>query len=140
MAIATPRQRRSQSSRARSATSRLRVHVTAGWRPGADGRPEAAFWTVGEVADRIPGSDLEAVLMYGRRRDRRPRLKAASFLERCSLLVPVVASRSLEPGDYQVRVRSQTPSGVETLTMPVTLHPQRLARDHPARCSCGAGR
>jgi hypothetical protein len=40
-----------------------------------------------------------------------------------SLLVPVVATRTLEPGDYQIRVRSQTPSGVETVSVPVTLPP-----------------
>lgn len=100
----------------------LRVHVTAGWRPGADGRSEAAFWTVGEVADRIPGSDLEAVLMTGAGEivaTVRGRIVPGTV----SLLVPVVASRSLEPGDYQVRVRSQTPSGVETLSMPITLPP-----------------
>ena len=71
----------------------FRVHVTAGWRPGADGRPEAAFWTVGEVADRIPGSDLEAVLMTGGGEivaSVRGRIAPGT----ASLLVPVVATRS----------------------------------------------
>ena len=40
----------------------FRVHVTAGWRPGPDGRLQPTFWTVGEVADRLPGSELDAVL------------------------------------------------------------------------------
>ena len=100
----------------------LRVHVTAGWRTGADGRPEATFWTVGEVSDRIPGSDLEAVLMTGAGEivgTVRGRIVPGTV----SLLVPVVATRSLEPGDYQIRVRSQTPSGVETVSMPITLPP-----------------
>jgi VWFA-related protein len=103
----------------------FRVHVTAAWRPsgdGPDGRPQAVFWTVGEVADRIPGSDVEAVLMTGGGEivgTVRGRIAPGT----ASVLVPVVATRNLEPGDYQIRVRSQTPSGVETVSVPVTLPP-----------------
>jgi VWFA-related protein len=123
------------ASAAAAAVSRLpgavrdqpfRVHVIAGWRPGADGRPEATFWTVGEVADRLPGSDLEAVLTTGGGEivaSMRGRIPPGT----ASLLVPVVPSRSIEPGDYVVRVRSQTPSGVETVSMPITLPPASAA-------------
>jgi hypothetical protein len=44
-----------------------------------------------------------------------------------SLLLAVVATRSLEAGDYQIRVRSQTPSGVETVSLPITLPPASSA-------------
>ena len=36
-------------------------------------------------------------------------------------------SQSVEPGDYVVRVRSQTPSGVETVSMPIALPPASSA-------------
>ena len=100
----------------------LRVHVTAGWRAGADGRPVAVFWTVGEVVDRLPGSDLEAVLTTGAGEivaTARGRIVPGTT----SALVAVVPSQSVEPGDYVVRVRSQSPGGTETLSMPVTLPP-----------------
>jgi VWFA-related protein len=104
----------------------FRVHVTAGWRPGADGNPVPTFWTVGEVADRIPGSDLEAVLTTGAG-DMVATVKGRIVPGTASLLLPVVATRSLEAGDYQIRVRSQTPSGVETVSMPITLPPASSA-------------
>jgi VWFA-related protein len=100
----------------------LRVHVTAGWRPGADGSPAATFWTVGEVVDRIPGSELEAVLTTGVGKvvtTARARIAPGTT----SALVAVVPSQTVEPGDYVVRVRSQGPSGTETMSMPVTLPP-----------------
>ena len=100
----------------------FRVHVTAGWRPGADGRSEAAFWTVGEVADRLPGSDLDAVLTTAGGETvatARGRIQPGT----ASLLLPVMPGRTLEPGSYVVRVRSQTPSGVETVSMPIVLPP-----------------
>jgi hypothetical protein len=100
----------------------LRVHVTAGWRAGADGRPVAAFWTVGEVIDRTPGSDLEAVLTTGAGEivtTARARIGPGTT----SALVPLVPGRSVEPGDYVVRVRCQGPSGTETVSIPVTLPP-----------------
>jgi hypothetical protein len=98
----------------------LRVHVTAGWRSGADGRPEAMFWTVGEVVDRIPGSDLEAVLMTAAGEivtSARGRVAPGTT----SAMVPVQPGQAVEGGDYVVRVRSQGPAGTETMSMPVTL-------------------
>jgi VWFA-related protein len=100
----------------------LRVHVTAGWRAGADGRPAAAFWTVGEVVDRIPGADLEAVLTTGAGEivtTGRGRIVPGTT----SALVALVPGQGVEPGDYVIRVRSQSPTGTETLSMPVTLPP-----------------
>jgi hypothetical protein len=101
----------------------FRAHVTAGWRPaanGSDGAAQAVFWTVGEVSDRIPGSDLEAVLMSGAG-DIMATVRARIVPGTTSVMIPLVSTRSLEPGDYQIRVRSQMPSGVETVSMPVTL-------------------
>ena len=106
----------------------LRVHVTAGWRPGGEGsggQPQAAFWTVTEVADGIPGSEIEALLTHRGEvvGSARGRIAPGGI----SLLMPMVATGRLDQGDYQVRVRSQTPSGVETVTVPVTLPPASSA-------------
>jgi VWFA-related protein len=106
----------------------LHVQVTAGWRPGGDGsdaKPQAAFWTVTEVADRIPGSDLEAVLTHRGEvvASARGKIPPGAI----SLLMPIVAAQALEQGDYTVRVRSQTPSGVETLSIQVILPPPSSA-------------
>jgi VWFA-related protein len=98
----------------------LRVYVTAGWRPGADGRPEAAFWTVGEVVDRIPGSDLEATLLSAGGdlvTSARGRIEPGTT----SALVAIVPPQTVAAGAYVVRVRSQGPAGSETVTIPVTL-------------------
>ncbi len=106
----------------------LRVHVTAGWRPGGEGsggQPQAAFWTVTEVADRIPGSEIETLLM--RRGEVVGSARGRIAPGAISLLMPMVATGRLDQGDYQIRVRSQTPSGVETLTVPVTLPPASSA-------------
>ena len=98
----------------------LRVHVTAGWRAGADGRPSAAFWAVGEVVDRIPGADLEAVLLNSSGEivsSARGRIVPGTT----SALVTMLPAQPLPPGDYTMRVKSQSPSGSETMSMPVTL-------------------
>jgi hypothetical protein len=98
----------------------LRVQVTAGWRSGADGRPEAIFWTVAEVVDRIPGSDLEAMLMTAAGElvtSARGRIAPGTT----SALVTVQPGRAVQGGDYVVRLRSQSPAGNETVSMPVAL-------------------
>jgi len=97
----------------------LRVHVTAGWRTGAGGQPEGAFWTVGEITDRIPGSDLEAVLMTGAGEivaSARGRIAPGTT----SALVTVLPGQALS-GDYVIRVRSQSQPGNETVSVPITL-------------------
>jgi VWFA-related protein len=98
----------------------LRVHLTAGWRPGADGRPQALFWTVGEVADRIPGSDLEAIVTAASGElvaSTRGRIAPGTT----SVILTVLPGQAVQGGDYLVRVRSQSPSGTETVSMPITL-------------------
>jgi hypothetical protein len=98
----------------------LRVHVTAGWRSDADGRPEAMFWTVGELVDRIPGGDLEAVLMTAAGEiltSARGRIAPGTT----SAIVTVMPGQAVQGGDYVVRVRSQSPAGTETVSMPVML-------------------
>jgi VWFA-related protein len=105
----------------------LHVQVTAGWRPGADGsdKPQASFWTVTEVADRIPGSDIEAVLTHRGEvvASVRGRIPPGAI----SMLMPIASTQALEQGEYTMRVRSQTPSGVETLTVQVALPPPTTA-------------
>jgi len=98
----------------------LRVYATAGWRPGAGGSPEAAFWAVGEVVDRIPGSDLDATLLTAGGElvtSARGRIEPGTT----SALVAIVPAQPVAAGDYVVRVRSQGPAGSETVTIPVTL-------------------
>jgi VWFA-related protein len=104
----------------------LHVQVTAGWRlgDGPDAKPQATFWTVMEIADRIPGSDVEAVVTH--RGEVVASVRGRIAPGTISLLMPIVPSRS-EPGDYMVRVRSQTPAGVETLSVPVVLPPASTA-------------
>jgi VWFA-related protein len=98
----------------------LRVHVTAGWRPGANGQPVATFWTVGEVVDRIPGAELDAVLLNGNG-DIVSSVHARIAPGTTSAIVQVVPDPPPPPGDYTMRVRSQTPAGAETMSMPVKL-------------------
>jgi VWFA-related protein len=98
----------------------LRVQVTAGWRPGADGRAEATFWTVGEVTDRIPGSDLDVVLTTAAGEivaNAHGRIAPGTT----SAMVTILPGQPVLGGDYVVRVRSQGPAGGETVSIPVTL-------------------
>jgi hypothetical protein len=78
-----------------------------------------------EVADRIPGSDVEAVLTH--RGEVVASVRGRIAPGTVSLLMPIVSTRSLEPGDYMLRVRSQTPGGVETSSVPVVLPPASTA-------------
>ena len=98
----------------------LRVHVTAGWRPDANGKPAPRFWTVGEVVDRIPGADLDAVLLNGDG-DIVSQVKGRIAPGTTSTIVEIVPDKPLTPGDYTMRVRSQAPAGSETMSMPVKL-------------------
>jgi hypothetical protein len=77
------------------------------------------------VADRIPGSEIEVLLTH--RGEVVGSARGSMAPGAISLLMPIVATGRLDQGDYQVRVRSQTPSGVETLTVPVTLPPPSSA-------------
>ena len=98
----------------------LRVHVTAGWRPGSNGRPVASFWTVGEVVDRIPGADLDAVLLNGAG-EIVSQMHGRIAPGTTSAILQAVPDTPLPPGEYTMRVKSQTPSGSETMSMPIIL-------------------
>jgi VWFA-related protein len=98
----------------------LRVYVTAGWRAGSDGTKTAAFWTVGEVADRIPGADLDAVLLNSAG-DVVSSAKGRIVPGTTSVLLSIVPDSAVTPGEYTMRVKSQTPSGSETMSIPVVL-------------------
>jgi VWFA-related protein len=100
----------------------LRVYVTAGWRAGPGNTPVPAFWTIGEVVDRLPGSNLDALLLNGTGG------VVASMTGRIapgttSALLTVVPDGPLAPGEYTMRVKSQSVSGSETVSMPITLPP-----------------
>ncbi|HET9830315.1 MAG TPA: VWA domain-containing protein, partial [Vicinamibacterales bacterium] len=98
----------------------LRVYVTAGWRAGSDGTKTAAFWTIGEVADRIPGADLDAVLLNSAG-DVVSSAKGRIVPGTTSALLSIVPDNTVAPGEYTMRVKSQTPSGSETMSIPVVL-------------------
>jgi len=102
----------------------LRTYVTAGWRPGPDGKPAAVFWAVGEVVDRIPGADLDAVLLNAAG-DVVSSTKGRIAPGTTSAQLTVAADRPLAPGEYTLRMKSQSPSGSETVSLPVVL-PQAL--------------
>jgi len=98
----------------------LRVYVTSGWKPGANGQPVPAFWTVGEVVDRIPGADLDAVLIDGNG-DIVSQARGHIAAGTTSMLLEIVPDKPVPAGDYTMRVKSQTPGGSETMSMPVKL-------------------
>jgi VWFA-related protein len=98
----------------------LRVYVTSGWRPGPNNQPVAAFWTVGEVVDRIPGADLDAVLLNGDG-DILSQAKGRIVPGTTSAILEVAPDKPVPAGDYTMRVKSQMPNGSETMSMPVKL-------------------
>jgi len=98
----------------------LRVYAAAGWRPGSDGKLTAMFWAVGEIVDRIPGADLDAVLLNPGG-DIVSTAKARIAPGATSTLVTIATDTTLAPGEYTLRVRSQSPAGAETMSMPVML-------------------
>jgi hypothetical protein len=100
----------------------LRVYATAGWRLGPDGKPVAAVWTIGEVVDRIPGADLDAMLLNSAG-DLVSTAKARILPGTTSTLLAIVPDSPIAAGDYTVRVKSQSPTGSETISMPVVLPP-----------------
>jgi VWFA-related protein len=98
----------------------LRVYTTAGWRAGADSRRAAMFWAVSEVGDRIPGADLEAVLLNGAG-DVVSSAKGRIVQGTTSVLLTIAPDAPLAAGEYTLRVTSRGPTGTETMSMPVTL-------------------
>lgn len=100
----------------------LRAHVTAGWRTDADGGQRPAFWTVGEIADRAAGAEVQALLTTSSGEmvtSARGQIVAGAS----SVLLKLTPSPDLAPGDYMVRVRSQGAQGADIITLPVTLPP-----------------
>jgi len=104
----------------------LRVHATAGWRVGPDGKAAAMFWTVGEVVDRIPGADLDAMVLNSAG-DLVSSIKARIMPGTTSTLMTIAPEGPVAAGDYTVRVRSQSPVGSETISLPVVLGPPPTA-------------
>jgi VWFA-related protein len=100
----------------------LRVYATAGWRLAPDGKPAAAVWTIGEVVDRIPGADLDAMLLNSAG-DLVSSAKARIAPGTTSTLLTITPDRPIAAGEYTVRVKSQSPAGSETISMPVVLPP-----------------
>jgi hypothetical protein len=98
----------------------LRVYTTAGWRVGPDGKPAPAIWTIGEVVDRLPGADLEAMLLNATG-DPVSSAKARIAPGTTSALLTIVPDMPIAAGEYTVRVKSQRPQGSETVSMPVVL-------------------
>jgi VWFA-related protein len=98
----------------------LRVYVTSGWRPGPNGERLPSFWTVSEVVDRIPGADLDAVLLNGAG-DIVSQAKGRIAPGTTSAIVRIAPDTPLPAGDYTMRVRSQMPGASETMSMPVKL-------------------
>jgi VWFA-related protein len=98
----------------------LRVYASAGWRPGPDGKAAAAFWAVGEVVDRIPGADLDAALL-NESGDIVSSAKGRIVPGTSSLQLTLTPDAPLAPGTYTMRVKSQSPAGSETMSMPIVL-------------------
>jgi VWFA-related protein len=98
----------------------LRVHATAGWRRGPDGKPVAVFWTVGEVVDRTSGADLDAMVLNSAG-DLVSSVKARIMPGTTSTRLAIVPDGPVSAGDYTVRVKSQGPAGSETVSLPVAL-------------------
>jgi VWFA-related protein len=98
----------------------LRVYATAGWRPGPDGKPSAAIWTIGEVVDRLPGADLDAMLLNAAG-DLVSSAKARITPGTTTALLTIVPDTPIAAGEYTVRMKSQRPGGTETVSMPVVL-------------------
>src|SRR5439155_13471536 len=96
------------------------VHATAGWRPGVDGLPVPMFWAVAEVADRIPGSELDVVVTTAAGE---PVAAAGARIMpgTTSTLVTLMPARAAAPGDYLVRVHSRAPASSDTITVQVAL-------------------
>jgi hypothetical protein len=75
---------------------------------------------VGEVADRIPGADLDAAVTGP---DGSPVGTGSARIAPGSLsaVVAITSDRALDPGSYLVRLRVRTPSSSEALSTTVSL-------------------
>ncbi|MGE5245509.1 MAG: VWA domain-containing protein [Betaproteobacteria bacterium] len=98
----------------------FRIEAAAGWKPAAAGAPVPAFWIVGEVADRIPGADLDALVTDAAGQtvaSGHGRIQPGTT----GALVTVVPTAPLAPGEYAVSVRGQLPSGGSMASTKVAL-------------------
>jgi VWFA-related protein len=100
----------------------FRVLVTAGWSSDASGVPAPVFWTVAEIADRIPGAEIQADLntatgasLASARGEIAPGSTSALLLLR--------PEERLASGDYVVRVTSQAAEGPTVSSVSVSLPP-----------------
>jgi hypothetical protein len=100
----------------------LRVHVAAGWRPGAGGQPAAAFWVVGELAAGAQADralDVSVVSPSGSTIGR-----GSGQLSGPSVLIPIAPTGAADPGEYTVRVRSDGAAGTGTVRISLPASPE----------------
>jgi VWFA-related protein len=98
----------------------LKIDAAAGWKATSSGAPAAAFWIVGEVADRIPGADLEALVtdaMGQTVASGRAHVAAGTT----GALVTATTTSALAPGEYTVTLRGTLPSGANMASAKVSL-------------------
>jgi hypothetical protein len=100
--------------------ARLRVQATGRWKGEPNGAPVAAFWAVAEVANRVSGADLDIQLVGGSG-DVLVQAKGNIPSGASSTVVALKAPPSIPPGEYTVRVRSQTSDGSESMSTSVVL-------------------
>ncbi len=100
----------------------LKIQATGGWKPGPDGTAVPAFWVVGEVVDRIPGADLDALVTDPSGQTvatARGRVQPGTT----GALVAVNPAATIAPGEYTLMVRGQLPTGSAKASAKVTLPP-----------------
>jgi VWFA-related protein len=100
----------------------LRVDVVAGWRRAGSGAPGPAFWVVAEHgAGTPPGRTLDATVVAS---SGMTVARGSSDSGARSVVLPLAAADSAEPGDYTIRVRGD---GFGTATVRATLPPAPAA-------------
>jgi len=94
----------------------LRVQATAGWRPGSNAAPTAAFWVVGEFgAGAPPGRDVDLTVVAA---SGATVARATSPGGTRGILVALSPAEAAAAGEYTVRVRSE---GFGTGSVRITL-------------------
>jgi VWFA-related protein len=83
----------------------LRTDAVAGWRRGADGKPAAAFWVIGEFsAGTPPGRSLDATVVAP---SGTTAARATSDSGARNMLIALTPTDAMEPGEYTIRVRGE---------------------------------
>jgi VWFA-related protein len=101
----------------------FRARATAGWHTAPDGVATPRFWVTGEVADRVAGAALEAIVTTTSGQtvsSARGHIAPGST----GALLDVAPDAATPPGDYVISVRSQSAAGALTRSVSVTLPPQ----------------